>query len=84
MQEGLQLQFAHHAELLDVELLQYTMSGGRLCLTKDAWSARSYTDYAAITVRWINSQWQQRQSTLDVVHLSESFHTRQYLAEQLL
>ena len=50
----------------------------------DAWPARNYQDYAAVTAHWINANWQHNSKVLDVAHLSEPIHTGEYLAEKLL
>ncbi|KFY91815.1 hypothetical protein V500_04456, partial [Pseudogymnoascus sp. VKM F-4518 (FW-2643)] len=57
--------------------------GGRISITTDAWSARNYIDYAAITAHWINDKWQQKSKVLDVIHLQEPIHSGEYLAQQL-
>ena len=58
--------------------------GGRLSLTTNAWSARNYTKFAAITAHWINDKWQQKSTILDVIHLKEPIHSGEYLADQLI
>lgn len=45
----LQRQFSYHRGQLQLELNSHIRRGGRISITTDAWSARNYTDYAAIT-----------------------------------
>jgi hypothetical protein len=42
--------FAINRRKLELELQRHTASGGRLSLTTDAWSARNYSEHAAVTV----------------------------------
>jgi hypothetical protein len=51
---------------LEIELQRHVQAGGRLSLTTDAWSARNYSEYSAVTVHWINNKWQQNSRLLDV------------------
>jgi hypothetical protein len=76
--------FCYHKARLQVELQQHITSGGRLAITTDTWSARNYSEYAAVTVHWINDNWQMRNTILDVIHLQEPIHSGEYLAEQLI
>ncbi|KFY79733.1 hypothetical protein V499_01319 [Pseudogymnoascus sp. VKM F-103] len=71
------------SRLLQLELNSHIRRGGRISITTDAWSARNYTDYAAITAHWINDKWQQKSKVLDVIHLQEPIHSGEYLAQQL-
>jgi hypothetical protein len=59
-------------------------AGGRISITTDAWSARNYKEFIAVTGHWISKDWQQRSQLLDIVHLKEPTHSGEYLAEQLL
>ena len=59
------------------------MSGGRISITTDTWTARNYTEYAAVTGHWINEKWQHRCVLLDVIHLQEPIHSGEYLAREL-
>ena len=79
----LQRQFSYHRGQLQLELNSHIKRGGRISITTNAWSARNYTDYAAITAHWINDKWQQKSKVLDVVHLQEPIHSGEYLAQQL-
>ncbi|KFY94797.1 hypothetical protein V500_03062 [Pseudogymnoascus sp. VKM F-4518 (FW-2643)] len=79
----LQRQFSYHRGQLQLELYSHIKKGGRVLITTDAWSARNYTDYAAVTVHWIVDKWQQKSKVLDVVHLKEPIHSGEYLAQQL-
>jgi hypothetical protein len=79
----LQRQFVRHRGILQIELHSHIKNGGRISITTDAWSARNYTDYAAVTGHWINDKWQQRSALLDVVHLQEPIHSGEYLAQEL-
>jgi hypothetical protein len=79
----LQRQFSYHRGQLQLELNSHIIKGGRISITTDAWSARNYTDYAAITAHWINDKWQQKSRVLDVIHLQEPIHSGEYLAQQL-
>jgi hypothetical protein len=79
----LQRQFSYHRGILQLELHSHILNGGRISITTDAWSARNYTEYAAVTTHWINEKWQQRSKLLDVIHLQEPIHSGEYLAEQL-
>ena len=79
----LQRQFIRHRGILQLELHSHIINGGRISITTDAWSARNYTEYAAITGHWINDKWQQRSALLDVVHLQEPIHSGEYLAQEL-
>lgn len=79
----LQRQFSYHRGQLRLELNSHIKRGGRISITTDAWSARNYTDYAAITAHWINDKWQQQSRVLDVIHLQEPIHGGEYLAQQL-
>jgi len=45
----LQRQFIHHRGRLQIELHAHIINGGRISITTDAWSARNYTEYAAVT-----------------------------------
>ena len=71
--------FMHHRQMLKLQLTQHTDLGGRVSLTTNAWSARNYSDYAAITMHWIDIDWEMHSCILDVVHLSEPGHTGEYL-----
>jgi hypothetical protein len=62
----------------------HTATGGRISLTTDTWSSRNYKEFAAITGHWINKDWVQRSTLLDIVELQEPIHSGEYLAEQLL
>ena len=68
---------------MQIELHAHIINGGRISITTDAWSARNYTEYAAVTGHWINEKWQQRSALLDVVHLQEPIHSGEYLAQEL-
>ncbi|KFZ23115.1 hypothetical protein V502_02399 [Pseudogymnoascus sp. VKM F-4520 (FW-2644)] len=83
LQRELQRQFSYHRGQLQIELHSHIKRGGRISITTDAWSARNYTDYAAITAHWINNKWQQKTRVLDIVHLKEPIHSGEYLAQQL-
>jgi hypothetical protein len=76
--------FCYHKAWLQVELQQHIMNGGRLAITTDTWSARNYSEYAAVTVHWINDNRQMRTTILDVIHLQEPIHSGEYLAEQMM
>ena len=76
-------QFSYHRGQLIVELNSHIKGGGRVSITTDAWSARNYTQFAAVTGHWINDEWQQRSALLDVIHLKEPIHSGEYLAEEL-
>jgi hypothetical protein len=76
--------FCNHKAKLQAELQEHVINGGRLALTTDTWSAQNYSDYAAITVHWINVNWQMKNIIFDVVHLEEPIHSGDYLAEQLI
>jgi hypothetical protein len=41
-------------------------------------------EFIAVIGHWINKDWKQRSQLLDVVHLEDPIHSREYLAEQLL
>ena len=83
LHRDLQRQFSYHRGQLQLELHSHIKNGGRISVTTDAWSARNYTDYAAITAHWINDKWQQKSKLVDVVHLEEPIHSGEYLAQQL-
>ena len=70
--------------MLKLQLIQHMELGGRISLTTDAWSARNYSDYAAITVHWIDLDWQMKSCILDVVHLGDPGHTGEYLGKKLI
>ena len=76
-------QFSYHRGQLIVEFNSHTKGRGRVSITADAWSARNYTQFAAVTGHWINDKWQQRSALLDVIHLKEPIHSGEYLAEEL-
>jgi hypothetical protein len=84
MARDLQRLFCNHKAKLETELQQHIANGGRLSLTTDSWSARNYSEYAAVTAHWISDNWQMRSTVLDVVHLKEPIHSGEYLAEQLV
>ncbi|KFY97750.1 hypothetical protein V500_01934 [Pseudogymnoascus sp. VKM F-4518 (FW-2643)] len=65
------------------ELQSHITNGGRISITTDAWTARNYTEYAAVTGHWINEKWQHRCVLLDVIHLQEPIHSSEYLAQEL-
>jgi hypothetical protein len=44
----LQHQFSYHRGILQLELHSHIIHGGRISITTDAWSARNYTEYAAV------------------------------------
>ena len=79
----LQRQFSYHRGLLQLELQSHITHGGRISITTDAWTARNYTEYAAVTGHWINEKWQHRCVLLDVIHLQEPIHSGEYLAQEL-
>lgn len=58
--------------------------GGRFCLTTDAWSARNYKNYAAITIHWTNVDWELKGAVLDVVHLAKPIHSGEYLSRIIM
>jgi hypothetical protein len=76
-------QFSYYRGQLITELDSHIKNGGRISITTDAWSARNYTQFAAVTGHWINDKWQQRSVLLDVIHLKEPIHSGEYLAEEL-
>jgi hypothetical protein len=80
----LQRLFCNHKAKLQLELQQHVIQGGRISLTTDTWSARNYSEYAAVTAHWISDKWQLRSTVLDVVELREPIHSGEYLAEQLI
>jgi hypothetical protein len=47
-------QFSYHRGQLIVELNSHIRGGGRVSITTDAWSARNYAQFAAVTGNWIN------------------------------
>ncbi|KFX93411.1 hypothetical protein O988_06834 [Pseudogymnoascus sp. VKM F-3808] len=79
----LQRQFSYHRGVLQLELRSHITLGGRISITTDAWTARNYTEYAAVTAHWINEKWQHRCVLLDIIHLKEPIHSGEYLAQQL-
>ena len=79
----LQRQFSYHRGLLQIELQSHITHGGWISITTDAWTARNYTEYAAVTGHWINEKWQHRCVLLDVIHLKEPIHSGEYLAQEL-
>lgn len=79
----LQRQFSYHRGLLQIELQSHIAYGGRISITTDAWTARNYTEYAAVTGHWINEKWQHRCVLLDIIHLQEPIHSGEYLAQEL-
>ena len=76
--------FCYHKAQLQVELQQYIIGGGWLSITTDTWSARNYSEYAAVIVHWINNNWEMRNTILDVIYLQEPIHSGEYLAEQMI
>jgi hypothetical protein len=54
---------------LKLELQEHIKAGGRISITTDAWGARNYKEFIAITGHWISKDWTQRSQLLDVVHL---------------
>lgn len=84
IQRDLYRMFCYHKAKLQNELKQHVINGGRLSLTTDCWSARNYSNYAAVTVHWIDDNWKIRTTILDIVHLQEPIHSGEYLAEQIL
>ena len=52
----LQRIFCIHKARLQLELQQHTAQGGRISLTTDTWSARNYSEYAAVTAYWISDK----------------------------
>ena len=69
---------------LKTEMCEHVKAGGRVSITTDAWSARNYKEFIAVTGHWISKDWQQRSQLFDIVHLKEPVHSGEYLAEQLL
>ena len=69
---------------LKVELQEHIKLGGRISITTDAWTASNNKEFIAVTRHWINTDWKQRSQLLDIVHLTDPIHDREYLAEQLL
>jgi hypothetical protein len=83
LHRDLQRQFSHHRAALQIELHSHISNGGRISITTDAWSARNYTQHAAVTAHWINEKWQQKSRLLDIIHLKEPIHSGEYLAQEL-
>jgi hypothetical protein len=84
LRRDLQRIFSINKARLVAELQQHVLNGGRISLTTDAWSARNYSEYAAVTAHWISDKWQLKSTVLDVVHLLEPIHSGEYLAEQMI
>jgi hypothetical protein len=84
LKRDLHKKFCNRRIKLELELQNHLATGGRLSLTTDAWTANNGSNYATITVHWINSEWIQQSKILDVIHLQEPIHSGEYLAEQLL
>ena len=76
--------FHTNRELLKQELHQHIATGGRISLTTDSRQAGNYKDHAAITVHWIDANWEPNSKILDVVFLEEPVHSGKYLAKKLL
>jgi hypothetical protein len=57
---------------LKVELQDHVKGGGRISITTDAWSARNYKEFIAITGHWIDKSWKQRSQLLDIIYLEVS------------
>lgn len=83
LKRDLKLEFDTAREVFAAELQLHVSLGGRLSSTTDAWSARNYKQYAAVTVHWTDGFWQLRSSVLDVVHLAQPIHSGDYLTELL-
>ena len=84
LRKELQETFTNYKQLLQQDLQQHIDIGDRICHTTDAWSTRNFQDYAAVTVHWVNANWQHNSKVLGVVHLRELIHIGEYFAETLL
>lgn len=84
LNRDLEKQFLSARSSLKLELQEHIKTGGRISITTDAWSARNYKEFIAVTGHWINKSWKQRSQLLDIVQLKDPIHSGEYLAEQLL
>ena len=63
---------------------EHCSHGGRISLTTDTWSSRNYKEFTAVTVHWINREWAQHLTIIDVVKLKEPIHSSEYLSNKLV
>jgi len=66
-----------------IQLGEHIAGGGRIALTTDAWSARNYHDYIAVTGHYQDKNNVHISLLLDIVRLSNPIHSGVYLAEVL-
>jgi hypothetical protein len=71
-------------ESLMVKLAKHIERGRRICMTTDAWLARNYKSFIAVTGHWINNEWTHNSELLDIIELTDPVHSGEYLAEKLL
>ena len=84
LERDIEKQFLAEREELRLALHTHMEGGGRFSLITDGWRATNSTDFAAVTIHWIDLGWERHNSKLlDMIHLEEPVHSRQYLAEKL-
>ena len=66
-----------------LKLGKHIKGGGQLSLTTDTWLSRNYKSFTAVTGHWIDSNWVQHSQLLDIIELTDSVHSGEYLAEKL-
>jgi hypothetical protein len=79
----LKKEFDKAHERKKIQLGEYIAGGGRIALTTDAWSARNYHDYIAVTGYYQDKNNVYISLLLDIVRLSNPIHSGVYLAEVL-
>jgi hypothetical protein len=57
---------------------------GRISLTTNTWSLRNYKEFTAVTVHWIDREWVQHSTIIDIVELKEPIHSGEYLSDELV
>jgi hypothetical protein len=72
LNQDLEKTFLIAQNALKFELQEHIKSGGRISITTDAWSARNYKEFIAVTGHWISKEWKQKSQLLDIVHLHVS------------
>jgi hypothetical protein len=67
-----------------LKLAKHIEIGRQTCITIDAWLARNYKSFTAVTGHWIDNEWTHNSKLLDIIKLTDLVHSREYLAEKLL
>lgn len=80
----LKKEFEEGQKVLKAKLAEHVKIGGRFSLTTDCWTASNYKEFAAITIHWVNPNWEHQSDILDIVELTNPVHSGVYLAQEVV